>query len=96
MITANPARQMNAPITSNRSGRYPSGTMPQAIEPATKMPLSVARTRPKVSSLWKVATTPYRPSAITQADPDPALVLKRLPAAALRTPEAMTSGAASR
>lgn len=38
----------------DRSGRYPSGTMPQAIEPATKIPLSVARMRPKVSSLWAI------------------------------------------
>lgn len=35
MITATPAMQPRAPMTSHRSGRNPSRAMPQASEPAT-------------------------------------------------------------
>lgn len=38
MITATPAMQPRAPMTSHRSGRNPSRAMPQASEPATNTP----------------------------------------------------------
>lgn len=38
MIMAAPARQMRAPVTSQRSGRKPSRAMPHASDPATKTP----------------------------------------------------------
>lgn len=38
MMTATPSRQMRAPVMSHRSGRNPSRAIPQAREPATKMP----------------------------------------------------------
>lgn len=38
MITATPTRQINAPVTSQRSGRKPSIAMPHSNEPATNTP----------------------------------------------------------
>jgi hypothetical protein len=58
MITATPTRQMSAPITSYRSGRKPSATMPHARLPATKTPPYAARILPKWGSGWSVATNP--------------------------------------
>ena len=67
MMTATPSRQMAAPMMSQRSGRNLSTTMPQAREPATKIPPYAARMRPKFASGCKVATNPYAPSATTPA-----------------------------
>ena len=38
MITATPTRQMTAPVMSYLSGRKPSRAIPQAKDPATKIP----------------------------------------------------------
>ena len=48
MMMATPARQIRAPVMSHRSGRKPSSAMPQARDPATKMPPLAARIRPEV------------------------------------------------
>lgn len=38
MIIATPTRQIRAPMTSQRSGRNPSATIPHASDPAMKTP----------------------------------------------------------
>ena len=75
MITATPTRQTSAPVTSYRSGRKPSATIPHASDPATNTPPYAADPSEVRVRLERGDEAVEAQRDHAGADPEPAAVL---------------------